>query len=409
MAEDALRIAMLSIHSSPISELGTNDAGGMSVCVRELAREFGARGHKVDIYTRLADLRDNPTVDLYKNVRLIHLSAGAEGPLKKSAIYPCLDDFFAALDAYKKQENRHYDLIHSHYWLSGQVGCQAQNRWRVPQVVMFHTLGRVKNIISGTQRESDFRITTEAHVAKNCHRILAFTEKERGYLTRYYGTSPEKIGIVPGGVNLNIFRPLDKFTARQQLGYDPDALIMLYVGRFAPGKGLRRLLKTHACMSNNPRRRLVLVGGNGYDSTESRHLQELSRSQGIHDSVIFAGRIEQKYLAAYYSAADLLLLPSHYESFGLVALESLACGTPVVATQVGALRDIILEGKTGHLVTDDSPVNLARGIESFLSASNPLTPQAIRDSVLGFSWQNIATKIIDEYLSVLMPRCRKTG
>jgi D-inositol-3-phosphate glycosyltransferase len=394
---------MLSIHSSPIGELGTKNTGGMSVYVRELARHLGSIGHCVDIYTRLNGTPHNQIIDLYDNVRLIHLSAGSNGHVHKLALYYYLSDFLRALEGFKNQQDLHYDLIHSHYWLSGRLGSWVQDRWDIPHIVMFHTLGTVKNIAGVADPEPDLRIATEKKLTRTCDRILAPTDREKENLLTYCHTPAEKIGVVPCGVNLDLFRPMDKAAARQRLGFGGDGPIVLYVGRFDPIKGIDRLLEAMAYLKQFDRMRLVIIGGDGPDTSEYQRLQQLSASFDIQKSARFVGRIEQQNLPPYYSAADVLVIPSYYESFGLVGLESLACGTPVVAARVGAMARILKEGKTGFVVAGATPSGLARSIEKIVSnAANPLlSTHAIRASVLKYGWSNVASAVVNEYETML--------
>jgi D-inositol-3-phosphate glycosyltransferase len=403
LKSDQLRIAMFSIHSSPIGELGTKNTGGMSVYIRELARHLGVFGHRVDIYTKLNGSKHNQIIELYDNVRLIHLSAGSNGYVHKLALYYYLSDFLRALERFTNQEGLHYDLIHSHYWLSGRLGSWVQDRWNIPHIVMFHTLGTVKNIAGVADREPDLRIATEKKLARTCQRILAPTDSEKENLVKYCHASAEKIGVVPCGVNLDLFRPMDKAAARQRLGFDEDESIVLYVGRFDPIKGIDRLLEAMAYLKHLKRMRLVIIGGDGPDTPEYQNLQQLSAKFGIQKSVRFVGRVEQNKLPPYYSAADALVVPSYYESFGLVGLESLACGTPVVATPVGAMERILEDGKSGHVVADATPRGLANSIEKIISNSaNPLlSVHAIRASVLKYGWSNVASAVVNEYDTVL--------
>jgi D-inositol-3-phosphate glycosyltransferase len=284
--------------------------------------------------------------------------------MNKLALYGHLDDFFRELEGFRNRESVDYDLIHSHYWLSGRVGSWAQERWEVPHVFMFHTVGAVKNSTVGSEKEPELRTAIEKYLARKCDRILVATDRERGHLVQHYGACSETIGVVPCGVNLDLFRPLDKAAARQQLGFAQDESVVLFVGRFAPLKGIDKLLAAMAHLKHYQQLRLVIVGGDGNNAPESQRLQGLSRELSIQDSVTFVGRIEQSMLPPYYSAADVLVVPSHYESFGLVALESLASGTPVVATRVGAMESILREGETGHVVNNGFPRLLANGIET---------------------------------------------
>ncbi len=402
MEKEQLTIAMISVHSSPIGELGTKDTGGMSVYIRELARELGSRGHSIDIYTRrLSSGRNGRELTLSDNVRLINLPIGNNGHLQRFELYPHLVDYFRELEAFRRRENLHYDLIHSHYWLSGRVGEWAQDRWDVPHILKYHTIAAVKNNTPESEKEPELRVATEKHLAKACQRILAATETEKEQLTRYYGVRSDAIGVVPCGVDLDLFHPMDKSEARRRLGLAEDDSIVLYVGRFAPLKGLHRLLEALTHLKHHKRLRLVIVGGDGEQAAESRRLLDLSDEWGIRDRVRLAGRIEQKNLPRYYSAADLLVVPSHYESFGLVALESLACGTPVVATPVGAMKSILREGETGSVVHNVSARSLANAIERFLREGPALSTAAIRESILQYGWSEVASATIDEYTVAL--------
>ena len=396
MDKKQLRIAMLSIHSNPIGELGTNDTGGMSVYIRELARELGRRGHRIDIYTRLHNGEYRPVIHLFEKVRLIHLGIPNNGNLSRLALYPYLPDFFKSMEDFRSQEGIAYDLIHSHYWLSGRLGNWAQEIWNLPHVVMLHTLGEVKNRTGVGRPEPELRIAAEKELVKTCHRILAPTDREKDDLVRYYGVCGEKIGVVPCGVNLELFQPEQKQAARKNLGFDPEDIILLNVGRFEPLKGIDRLLEAMTHLRDHRRLRLVIVGGDGNQAPESQFLRQKAVDLGIEDKVLFAGRVEQKYLPPYYSSSDVLVMASHYESFGLVGLEALACGRPVVSTPVGAMDTLIQQSQAGQVVSDTLPRSLAKGIQSVITNSTPPADE-IRKSVLEYSWSNIASAILEEY------------
>ena len=402
MKEERLRIAMLSIHSDPIGELGTKDTGGMSVYIRELARELGGRDHQIDIYTRSPEDNEEQTITyLYENVRLIHLGIQNGGGLSKLALYPYLSKFFQALECFRTAENLGYDLIHSHYWLSGRLGSWAQRLWNRPHVATFHTLGEAKNRTGTGTPEPGFRIAAEKEIVNHCHRILAPTERERDSLIRLYGAPAEKIGVVPCGVNLDLFYPEAKTAARKKLGLDAADIILLYVGRFEPLKGLNALLEAMTYFKNQHRVRLVIVGGDGDETPEYQALAQKTRQLEIGEKVMFAGRIEQHNLAPYYGAADVLVMPSHYESFGMVGLEALACGRPVVSSPVGAVDGLIRKTQAGCIVPDPSARSLAGGIQSIISDRTLPAAGVIRRSILEYSWSNVASEIIAEYESVI--------
>jgi len=341
MPASRLRIAMLSAHSCPIGTLGAKDTGGMSVYIRELARELGKQGHLVDVYTRVHDPRDGQIYELGQNARLIHLRAGEDKEINKLAVYSHLPVFACNLENFRKRDGLQYDLVFSHYWISGLVGEYLQQQWNVPHITMFHTLGTVKNTIGVSKDEPELRIETERNLAQKCQHIIAPTEKEKEKLIRHYGASPEKISVVPCGVSLEQFKPLDKAWAKQYLGFGNDKII-LFVGRIDPLKGIDKLIKALPYLQNIQGLRLVVIGGGEHSQREIEQLQKLACNLKIQDSVTFLGLIKHEQLPYFYSAADACVIPSYYESFGLVALESLACGTPVVATDVGNLKNCLL-------------------------------------------------------------------
>jgi D-inositol-3-phosphate glycosyltransferase len=397
-----LKIAMLSVHSCPLGKLGGENTGGMSVYIRELSRELGRRGHLVDVYTRAHEQVHDQIVELGKNARLIHLEAGQEEELAKLAIYPHLAEFTCEVEDFRKHNGLRYDLIHSHYWLSGWVGKWLQRWWGIPHITMLHTLGAVKNAIGIGKSEPDLRINSEKVLINDCHRIIAPTEREKEYLIHYYDASPEVISVIPCGVNLDLFRSVQKEIARGHLGLDGDRII-LFVGRVVPLKGIDKLLMAMTYLEKRQRLKLVVIGGDEHCQEEIERLKALSRSLQIHDSVSFHGLVEQEKLPYFYSAADLCVFPSYYESFGLVTLESLACGTPVVATEAAGIESVIQQADTGYVVTDNAPHRLADKIALLLSASKTGTEaiSSIRESVTKFSWSNIAEAIVKEYRAVV--------
>lgn len=243
-----LKIAMLSIHSSPIGALGTQDTGGMSVYVRETAKEFGRLGHHIDIFTQHNYGNHDLVIDLYDNVRLVHLSGGRSENVAKSSFYEVLPQLSKDLESFRIKEKIGYDIIHSHYWLSGVLGTKVQASWNAAHLITYHTIGVVKKLVCPTENVSELRMTNEARLATLCDRIIVPTQREKEYLIQYYDIPYEKIRIIPCGVNLDRFKPQDKISARRQLALPVDDSIILYVGRFAPIKGLDRLLESLAVL-----------------------------------------------------------------------------------------------------------------------------------------------------------------
>lgn len=397
-----LKIAMLSIHSSPIGALGTQDTGGMSVYVREMARELGLLGHHIDIFTQHNHGKHDSVIGLYDNVRLVHLSGGTSENISKSFLHGVLPQLFQDLESFRIKQRVEYDIIHSHYWLSGVLGAKVQTSWNAVHLLTYHTIGVVKKLVCPTENVPEFRTTNEERLAILCDRIIVPTQKEKGYLIQYYDVPHEKIRIIPCGINLDRFKPQDKISARRQLALPVDDPIILYVGRFAPIKGLDRLFKSFSYLTRFSRPRLILVGGDGEHSPMYRELTSKASDFHIQNRITFAGRVDQKTLPAYYSAADVLVVPSYYESFGLVALEALACGTPVVTTPVGDMEKIVQDGITGYVAADYDPQHFAGRIEAVLlkQKQNGFSPSKIRASVDEFTWARSASLLLDAYQPV---------
>lgn len=398
----SMRLAMLSVHSCPVGNIGEKDTGGMSVYIRELAGTLCRQGHTVDVFTRIHDPSDPQIVGLNGGARLIHIKAGQEQDMHKLALYSYLPDFACNLERYRKSNGLHYDLVFSHYWLSSWVGQYLQAWWQVPHVTMFHTLGAIKNSVGIGEEEPELRIVMEGEAVQQCHRIITATEKEKGEIVRHYGAVPEKVGVVPCGVNMELFQPSDKRVARQQLGLKGEK-ILLFVGRIDPLKGIERLLQALPQLKDEKRARLLIVGGDEDGRDTVPRLRAMAQGLNLGERITFGSRVKHEALPLYYSAADVTVVPSYYESFGLVALESLACGTPVVTTDVGDMKRIIRQGVNGYVLADNDPRELAEKIDGLLSRLQPTLESAgsIRESVRDYSWENIAAAIAGEFSHVL--------
>ena len=396
-----LNIAMISIHSCPIAVLGGRDTGGMNVYVRELAAELDKRGHSIDIYTKAHQPQHGPAINLGQNVRIIHLDTGVDEDMPKIAIYDYIQKLANVAENFRKYSQLQYDLIHSHYWLSGLIGKELQTLWHVPHATMFHTLGAIKNSLGIGEREPELRIESEKEVISTVDRIIASTTRESKELVRLYSASQEKITVIPCGVNLNLFKPVDKEIARRELGLDHQKVI-LFVGRMDPLKGLEQLLAAMTYMDGKKPPLLMIVGGDGYSRVQVEELKRLAEELNARDRVKFVGPIAQSQLPLFYSAADVCVIPSYYESFGMVALESLACGTPIVATNVGGMKNIIRNDEMGRITGDNSPQSLAGEISELIRLPDDEAQIKIRrDTVAEFSWAAIADKIIDEYYRLI--------
>lgn len=401
-----MNIAMLSVHSCPVGKIGSKDTGGMSVYIRELSSELGKQGHLVDIFTRAHDPMDSEIIELGEGVRLIHLRAGEVKQVNKLRISSYLDDFSSNLEGFQRRNGGHYDLIHSHYWLSGCVGGQLQKQWNIPHMLMFHTLGAVKNAASVEAYEPDLRIQGEREVVRDCDSIIAATDQEREDLIHYYQASANKVSVIPCGINLNLFHSMNREMARRHLEID-EYRTVLYVGRIESLKGIDTLIKAMTYLQDDERVRLMIVGGDDQSETELDKLRSLATSLGISNLVDFAGLINHEELPYFYNAADVCVIPSYYESFGLVVLESLACGTPVVANRVGIVESLLDNHIIGYIMDDHEPHHLAEAIGRILK--NPSERLSIiktaREAVTDFSWECIARDIVEQYR--LMLGCRE--
>jgi len=392
---------MISFHSCPLGKLGSRDTGGMNVYIKELAFELSQKGNFVDIYTRSHDTEHKDVVEIANNIRLIHLGIGRNDEIPKLALFAYLQDFMCGVESFRKSHNIDYDLIHSHYWLSGLIGKQLKSWWNIPHLCMFHTLGAIKNSIGIGEDESELRIESERNLVREIDRIIAATEREKSELIAFYNGRPHQIGVVPCGVNTKTFNRIDKYSARQQLGLDHENII-LFVGRVEPLKGLRQMLKALPLVRTQKPIRFLIVGGDEHNKDELAILQTMSRELHIEDKVKFTGSIDHDMLPLFYGAADVCVIPSYYESFGMVALESLACGTPIVATDVGGIRNIIDSDKIGYIVGNNQPYQLASRISDILllNGHGEQGVQSRREAVRKFEWSNIADSLVNEYLKV---------
>jgi D-inositol-3-phosphate glycosyltransferase len=364
-----IRVAMLSVHTCPLAALGGKETGGMNVYVRELSRELGRVGVAVDVFTRSQNAAIPRVVSLGQGARVIHLRAGPEAPLERVHVHAHLEEFLEEVDAWRARHGLTYDLIHAHYWLSGVVALGLRARWGVPVVQMFHTLGRLKNAARhGRGREPDVRLQTEARIVAAADRIVAANAVERADLVRHYGAAAGRIRVIPCGVDTTLFSPLPQGEARRCLGLGAGPLL-LYVGRIAPIKGLDTLLEAVRRLRQAGRPvRLLVVGGEADEPRDGHEaeVRALAGRLGLDGAVTFVGPQPQEALRCWYAAADLTVLPSYYESFGMVALEAMACGTPVIASRVGGLPTTIRDGLTGLLVRDGDAGALAARIAQVL-------------------------------------------
>lgn len=403
---------MISMHTCPLAcpqaLLGGHETGGMNVYVRELSRELGRRGNHVDVFTRFQDTQTDAVQELGYDARVIHLEAGPKAAYDKNKLLSHVDEFTAGIKRFAMQGGVHYDLVHSHYWLSAMAGHKLQSEWNVPLVHMFHTLGAMKNSVAkeAADLEIGARIEAERQIMGWANRIVAATPLDKRQMVNLYAANAAKITVVPAGVDTTIFHPRDRAEVRRMLGLpDLDTPILLFVGRIERLKGIDTLLESVAVVSRTCAGRnlkVLIVGGGGQTEEENAELSrvvQLHRDLNLEEQVEFVGSKPQEMLPLYYSAADITIMPSHYESFGLVAVEAMASGTPVIASNVGGLSYTIKDGETGFLVPEENHFALAEQVHNLLK--NPklrlqMGRQAARHA-LQYSWGNIAASMIDLY------------
>ena len=386
----------------------------MNVYVRDLSRELARRGHGVDVYTRSQDPSlDRISQGLGHGARVIHVPAGPEHPYDKHLVYDHLPEFVDGVLAQAEADGFHYDVLHSHYWLSGAVARELHQRWGTPSVHMFHTLGRMKDAVAQrpAERETPRRIAVETEIARFADLLIAATPAEKEQLVQLYDAAPARIRVISPGVDTERFHPIPAAHAKERMGICPDRRIILFVGRIEPLKGVDNLLRAIALvMERRPELReglcVPVIGGDPdrvREDDEMMRLQELREELGIGDIVTFLGTRDQDTLQYSYSAAEMVVMPSDYESFGMVALEAMACGTPVIASDVGGLAFLVRHGRTGYRVPARDPAALAAKITRLL------TDEGLRRRIghraacwaESYAWPRIADRIEEVYAELI--------
>jgi D-inositol-3-phosphate glycosyltransferase len=406
------RIATISLHTSPLDQPGTGDAGGLNVYVVEVSKRLAESGIEVEIFTRAVCRDTPPTVELVPGVLVRNVVAGPFEELDKNALPGQICPFtFGVLRTEAAYAPGRYDLLHAHYWLSGQVAAVAAERWGVPLVQSMHTLGKVKNLALafGDCAEPTARIRGEGEVVAAADRLVANTAQEARQLIDLYGADPWRVETVSPGVDLSVFRPAGRSSSRRRLGLPADAVVLAFAGRIQPLKGPDVVLRAAAsllrlCPSLADRLVVVIVGGpSGSEVGAPGRLEALASSLGISSRMRFEAPCPQAELADWYRAADLVLVPSHSESFGLVALEAQACGTPVVAAAVGGLRTAVRDGYSGVLVDGHDPEVWARVLSDLLSSPGRLAAlsRGAREHAAAFNWPATAERLVGVYTGLM--------
>jgi D-inositol-3-phosphate glycosyltransferase len=407
----SMRIAMLSYHTCPLATLGGKDTGGMNVYVRDLTRELGRQGIHVDVFTRSQDEHVPHIVhELGYGNRVVHIPAGPEEPKSKSDIAKYIPEFAEGVKEFAENKGISYDVIHSHYWMSGLAAEALSDAWGgTPIVHMFHTLGEMKNRVarSEDERAGNDRLDGERQVLRRANRIVAATMAELTQLRFLYRADAHKLVIIPPGVDTCHFYPIPADEAKQFIGLKPEDRMVLFVGRIEPLKGIDTLIQAMSRLDlkgvNRPVH-LAIIGGDVSVSFEEMS-EEMKRLQTMCDElcmggmVVFLGKRGQDTLPYYYSAAEVLAMPSLYESFGMVALEAMACGTPVIASDVGGLGYLVQNGVTGFTIPDSDPEMLCEKLSLLLDDHDLRNGMGERAAEYAseYAWEKIASQIVDVY------------
>lgn len=405
------RVAMFSVHSCPLAALGGRETGGMNVYVREVSRHLGRQGIAVDVYTRRQDPCLPTVVEFAPRARVIHLNAGPAAPYDKHRVWCHLPEFVEEVRQFMVRHALRYDVLHSHYWLSGWVALQLRRTLQLPMVHMSHTLASAKNAAAqqAWEQEPPRRRRIEQKVLQRSDALIAESPASRHHMLQEYGVEPEKVQIIPGGVDAAVFYPRDRQLARQALGLDVESPVLLFVGRLQPLKGIDTLLRAAYIVRQQHALLQVLVVGGGLDAQDEHEAQELQRLHALSERLGLARQVQfikaqpQDILAQYYAAADVFVMPSHYESFGIVVVEAMACGIPVVASDVGGLASSVQQGTTGFLVPDGDWQAFARAILHLLASPvlRHTFGQAGRQRAQAFTWPRIVAHTVQLYRRLL--------
>ncbi|CAN5759768.1 glycosyltransferase [soil metagenome] len=399
------RVASISAHTSPLASLGGKDAGGMNVYVRELSCHVANQGLPVDVFTRRTSIDAPDVLEICEDVNLINLTAGPPEPVDKNSLYDLLPEFAEQMAVYSLRAGTRYDVVHAHYWLSGWTAHLLKRYWELPFTLMFHTTAHMKNKVSPVaEHETRLRATKERRLVSLADSIIAANPDERADLIWRQRAPSDKICTIPPGVDIELFQQKNRSDARKTLGIEQERQVVLFVGRIDPIKGLDTLLQSFAQVAPEyPRAVMAIVGGDIDEHQRPTGPLERVRLEAdrlaILDRVLFFGSQPQDLLPTFYSAADVVTVPSRYESFGLVAVEAMACGAPVVASRAGGLIFTIEDGVTGIMARIDDPADHARAIGTILSDPALGARLGLNGHIAAqkFSWKAVASSVIHVY------------
>jgi D-inositol-3-phosphate glycosyltransferase len=396
------RIAFISDHASPLAMPGSVDSGGQNVYVAELCRKLGKMGYQVDVFTR-KDQAEQPDIQhLCFNVRVINVQAGPATFIEKEQLLPFMDQFTESVLAFMQEQGIRYDLVHANFFMSALVAQQIRAVTGIPFTVTFHALGLVRKV---HQKEADrfpeARIQIERMAVQEADTLIAECPQDRDDLVEHYGADPAKIRVIPCGFSAAEFAPVDKAEARRKIGIAATDKVILQLGRMVPRKGVDNVIRSLSKIQTRQKVKLLIVGGDAerpedIQSPEMQRLVNIAQAEGVLDQVIFAGRKDRQQLRYYYAAADIFITTPWYEPFGITPLEAMACGTPVIGSDVGGIKYSVVDGQTGFLVPPKDPQALAEKI-SLLFNNEPLLKQmginCLKRVNAYFTWEKIASMV----------------
>ncbi len=426
-SQNAKRVAVFSVHSDPLAKIGGRESGGQNIYVHELSRWLGKLGWTVDVYTRWTNKKEKPLKKISPRANLIRLKAGDIKFVPKEQFDKNFEEFFTNFLSYKHANKINYDIIHGNYWDGGWVGMQAAEILKIPFIQTFHSLGYIRtntlkkfqNLPTQVEQElNDQRFELEKKIVEKADKVIAESPYEEDDLMRFYGASNGKICICPAGVDINKFKLRDRGKARDKLKIDRNARVLLYAGRLEWRKGLGTLIMAASSVIKNDllnQYLVIIVGGDlknkkdGRDQAEYSRLLNIAKEQGIADNLRFAGAVPQRQITYYYNAADVCIVPSYYEPFGIVPLEAMASKTPVIASATGGLQYSVLNSETGLTAIPRDPFDLANKI-SLIFTEDALRARMVENAFIRvkkeFSWKLIAKKI-DAVLQQLIKEYKK--
>lgn len=403
------KIALISVHGDPAIDIGKEEAGGQNVYVKQVGTALAAQGWQVDMFTRRSDTEQERIVEHSSNCRTIRLTAGPQKFVARQKIFDYLPEFLEAFWQFQHEQKTIYPIIHTNYWLSAWVGMEIKKRQLVSHLHTYHSLGAVKyKSISTVPIIAKTRLKIEKQCLETADLIIATSPQEKEHMKSLV-SSKGKIKVIPCGTDIECFGNISQEAGRAKLNIQPEEKVILYVGRFDPRKGIETLVRAvgEEKVKRHSHLKLIIVGGSTpgrQDGEERERIENIVHELGLQDFTIFPGRVEHQDLAYYYAAADICVVPSHYEPFGLVAIEAMASGTPVVASDVGGLKYTVVDEVTGLLAPPQDKQAFASAIDLILSDASwrrELGENARQRVVSKFSWDGVASQLDRQYLSEL--------